>query len=106
MEIMLESILWCIEGVLELYFILAVVNVALYWCMHFNVIGQGGPAFKKFLAFLHQITEPVYAKLRERIKPVLLFISVLVIFLLTRSCSRSSTTFWAIFSASTLFIIS
>ncbi len=70
MEIMLETILWCIEGVLELYFILAVVNVALYWCMHFKIIGQGGATFKKFLAFLHQITEPVYAKLREKIKPV------------------------------------
>ncbi|MCM1323570.1 MAG: YggT family protein [Acetobacter sp.] len=70
MEIMLESILWCIEGVLELYFILAVTNVVLYWCMHFGLIGQGGDAFKRFLAFLHQITEPVYAKLREKIKPV------------------------------------
>lgn len=70
MEIMLESILWCIECVLELYFILVVVSVTLYWCMHFNIIGQGGPSFKKFLAFLHQITEPVYAKLREKIKPV------------------------------------
>ena len=70
MEIMLESILWCIEGVLEIYFILAVVNIALYWCIHFNIIGQVCEAFKKYLAFLHQITEPVYAKLREKIKPV------------------------------------
>lgn len=70
MEIMLESILWCIECVLEIYFMLATVNVVLYWCMHFNIIGQGGAAFKKFLAFLHQITEPVYAKLREKIKPI------------------------------------
>lgn len=70
MEIMLESILWCIEGVLELYFILAVVNIVLYWCMHFNLMSQGGETFKRFLAFLHQITEPVYAKLREKIKPV------------------------------------
>ncbi len=70
MEIMLETLLWCIECVLELYFILAVVNITLYWCMHFKIIGQGGATFKKFLAFLHQITEPVYAKLREKIKPV------------------------------------
>lgn len=70
MEIMLESILWCIEGVLEIYFILATVNIILYWCIHFSIIGQGGDAFKKFLAFLHQITEPVYAKLREKLKPI------------------------------------
>ncbi len=70
MEIMLESILWCIELILEGYFILTITNVTLYWCMHFKVIGQGGDAFKKFLTMLHMVTEPVYAKLRERIKPV------------------------------------
>lgn len=70
MDVILETLLWSIECVLELYFILTVVNVVLYWCMHFNVIGQGGAAFKKFLTFLHQITEPVYAKLRERCKPI------------------------------------
>lgn len=70
MEIILESILWGIESILDLYFILAVVNIALYWCMHYNLIGQGGNAFKNFLSFLHKITEPVYAKLREKIKPI------------------------------------
>ena len=38
--------------------------------MHFNVIGQGGTAFKTFLSILHKVTEPVYAKLREYIKPI------------------------------------
>ena len=70
MEVMLEILLWCIECALEIYLVLTVTNVVLYWCMHFQIIGQGGAAFKKFLTFLHQITEPVYAKMRERIKPV------------------------------------
>ncbi len=70
MEIILETILWSIKCVLELYFVLTVVGVVLYWLMHFGVIGQGGATFKKFLAFLHSITEPVYAKLREYIKPL------------------------------------
>jgi uncharacterized protein YggT (Ycf19 family) len=70
MEVMLETLLWSLECVLEIYFVLTVLNVGLYWCMHFNLIGQGGDAFKTFLKILHQITEPVYAKLREYIKPV------------------------------------
>ena len=70
MAILFESILWMLGLALELYLILAVVNITLYWCMHFNVIGQGGEAFKKFLNFLHKVTEPVYAKLREHIKPI------------------------------------
>ena len=53
MEVMLETLLWSIECVLEVYFILTVVNVVLYWCMHFELIGQGGEAFKKFLKLLH-----------------------------------------------------
>ena len=65
MAVMFETLLWCIDCALEVYFILTGVNVVLYWLMHFGVIGQGGEVFKKFLKFLHQITEPVYAKLRE-----------------------------------------
>ncbi|MBQ2883909.1 MAG: YggT family protein [Alphaproteobacteria bacterium] len=70
MEILLDSILWCVEGVLQVYFMLVVVSVALYWCMHYELIGQGGETFKRFLSLLHKITEPVYAKMREKIKPV------------------------------------
>jgi uncharacterized protein YggT (Ycf19 family) len=70
MAVMFETLLWCIECALEVYFILTVVNVVLYWLMHFGLIGQGGESFKKFLKFLHQITEPVYAKLSEKVKPV------------------------------------
>ena len=70
MEIILETILWSIKCVLELYFILTIISVLLYWLMHFGIIGQGGAAFKKFLTLLHNLTEPVYAKLREHFKPV------------------------------------
>lgn len=70
MEIILETLLWIIKCIVEIYFIINIVNVALYWCMHFNIIGQGGTAFKTFLSLLHKVTEPVYAKLREYIKPI------------------------------------
>lgn len=95
MEIILETILWSIKCVLELYFILTVISVVLYWCMHFGIIGQGGAVFKKFLAFLHSITEPVYAKLREYIKPlqgfdlspyVLIVVLMFVLHILETTC--------------------
>ena len=70
MAILFESILWMLGLALNLYLILAVVNITLYWCMHFKLIGQGGDAFKKLLNFLHKITEPVYEKLRLHIKPI------------------------------------
>ena len=69
MEIILEAILWSIKCVLEIYFVLIIASIVIYWGMHFNFIEKTNPSFKKFLAFLHAITEPVYAKLREYIKP-------------------------------------
>lgn len=95
MAILLESILWMLGLALELYLILAVVNIVLYWCMHFKIIGQGGDAFKKFLNLLHLATEPVYEKLRLYIKPIsgfdvspyiLIAILVLVIHLIETTC--------------------
>lgn len=95
MEIILEAILWSINCVLKVYFILTVISVILYWCMHFGLIGKSNPTLKKFLAFLHSITEPVYAKLREYIKPVqgfdlspyvLIFALLFVLHILETTC--------------------
>ncbi|MBQ8750226.1 MAG: YggT family protein [Alphaproteobacteria bacterium] len=95
MSILLESILWLLGIGLEFYLILAVVNIVLYWGMHFNIIGQGGDAFKKLLNFLHKVTEPVYEKLREHIKPIsgfdispyaLILILAFVLHLIEKAC--------------------
>ena len=95
MSILLESILWMLGLALEFYLICAVVNIVLYWCMHFNIIGQGGDAFKKLLKILHQITEPVYEKIREHIKPIsgfdvspyaLIVILAFVLHLIEKAC--------------------
>lgn len=95
MAIILEGILWMLGLALELYLILAVINIALYWCMHFKLIGQGGDAFKKFLNLLHYVTEPVYEKLRLHIKPisgfdvspyVLIIALMLVVHLIEKTC--------------------
>ena len=99
MEIILETIFWGVKCILELYLILAIVNVVLYWLMHFNLIGQGGDVFKKFLTFLHLITEPVYAKLREFIKPfqgfdlspyILIVALIVVLHILEKLCHTLS----------------
>jgi uncharacterized protein YggT (Ycf19 family) len=70
MTILFESILWLLGICVELYLVVAVVNIALYWFMHFEIIGHGGKAFQKFLNLLHSLTEPVYEKLRTHIKPI------------------------------------
>ena len=70
MTILFESILWLLGICIELYLIIAVVNITLYWFMHFEIIGQGGKAFQKFLNILHDVTEPVHEKLRKHIKPI------------------------------------
>jgi len=94
MELILETVLWIIGIALEIYSALVVAQIVIYWCMHFQIIGQGGDAFKRFLTFLHTITEPVYAKLREKIKPIqgfdispyaLVFIMLVVLHILEKT---------------------
>ncbi len=70
MGVILESVLWCIQGVLDFYLALIIINVGIYWATHFNIIGQGGATFKKFVEILNQLSEPVYAKIRDKIKPI------------------------------------
>lgn len=70
MTALLESFLWLIGTTIEIYFILVITNVCLYWGMHLGFIGQGGNSFQNFLKLLDTITEPVYAKIRQHIKPI------------------------------------
>ena len=70
MDALFESILWLLGTIVEIYFVLAVINIVLYWAIHFSFIGLGGNAFKNILKILHQITEPVHYKLRQNIKPI------------------------------------
>lgn len=58
MEIMLESILWCIEGVLELYFILAVVNVASTGACISTLSARAVPHSKNSLRFCIRLPNP------------------------------------------------
>jgi len=55
--------------ILDIYFKVVVVEIAIYWLMHFKIISVNNKYAEKFVEILKKLTEPVYAKIRAKIKP-------------------------------------
>ena len=55
--------------VLDIYFKVVVVEIAIYWLIHFKIISVNNKYAEKFVEILKKLTEPVYAKIRAKIKP-------------------------------------
>ena len=75
--------------VTDLYFKIVVVEVAIYWLLHFKVISVSNKYAEKFIEILKKLTNPVYKKIREKIPPfadfdVSPFILLLALFFVAR----------------------
>lgn len=55
--------------ILDIYFKVVVVEIAIYWLIHFKIISVNNKYAEKFVEILKKLTEPVYAKIRAKIKP-------------------------------------
>lgn len=53
--------------VIDIYFKIVVVEIVLYWLIHFNMITISNKYAEKFMKILKKLTEPVYKKIREKI---------------------------------------
>jgi uncharacterized protein YggT (Ycf19 family) len=54
----------------DLYFKVVVVDIALYWLLHYKLITVHNKYAEKFMEILKKITEPVYSVIRSKIPPV------------------------------------
>lgn len=75
--------------IVEIYFKIVVVEIALFWLLHFNIISIRNKYAEKFIVILKKLTEPVYQKIRAKIPPfadfdVAPFIVLLVLFFIAR----------------------
>ena len=70
MGIVLEPFFFVLALVVDIYFKIVVVEVAIYWLMHFNVIKAENKYAQKLVEFLKAATEPVYAKIRSKVPPL------------------------------------
>ncbi len=55
--------------VVDLYFKVVVVEVILFWLIHFKIVTITNAYAQKFMEILKLLTEPVYKKIRAKIPP-------------------------------------
>ncbi len=56
--------------VIDLYFKIVVVDIVIYWLLHYKLMTVHNKYAEKFMEILKNITEPVYKKIREKVPPV------------------------------------
>ena len=55
--------------VVDLYFKVVVVEVILFWLIHFKILAITNSYAQKFMDILKMLTEPVYKKIRAKVPP-------------------------------------
>lgn len=66
----LIPILDILSIIINLYFKVVVVDIVLYWMLNYKLITVHNKYAEKFMDILHKITEPVYAVVRKKVRPV------------------------------------
>lgn len=69
MSVILLPIIKTLALVLDIYIKVVVVEIAIYWLIHFKIISVNNKYAEKFVEILKKATEPVYAKIRAKVKP-------------------------------------
>ena len=56
--------------VVNIYFKIVVVEIVIYWLLHFKLISANNKYAVKFVDILKKATEPVYKKIRAKVPPI------------------------------------
>ncbi len=70
MGAIIEPFLYIIGLLADIYFKIVVVQVVLYWLIHFKVLEPSNKYAQKTVEILDNLTAPVYKKIREKVPPV------------------------------------
>lgn len=65
-----EPFVYIISLLVDIYFKIVVVQVVLYWLIHFKVLEPSNKYAQKTVELLDKATIPVYKKIGEKIPPV------------------------------------
>ena len=69
MGVLLLPLFKTLALVLDPYFKVVVVEIAIHWLIHFKIISVSNKYAEKFVDILKRLTEPVYSKIRSKIPP-------------------------------------
>lgn len=70
MGALFEPFLYIIGLIIGLYFKVVVVEIVLYWLVHFKILEPTNKYAKKTMELLEKATHPAYAKIKEKIPSV------------------------------------
>ena len=89
MGMLLIPFLDVIALLVDIYFKIVVVEVVIYWLLHFKIISVNNKYASNFVEILKKATEPVYKKIRSKVPPfadfdVSPFILLLALFFVAR----------------------
>ena len=65
-----EPFLFILGLLVDIYFKIVVVQVVLFWLIHFKILEVSNKYAKKTMELLDAATAPVYKKISEKIPPV------------------------------------
>lgn len=82
--------------IVDIYFKIVVVEVILFWLLHFKIITVNNKYAQKFMEIIKKLTEPVYQKIRAKIPPfadfdIAPFVLLLALFFVARLISVLKT---------------
>jgi len=73
MGVILEPFFFVLALIVDIYFKIVVVQIAIYWLMHFGILKAENKYAQKFVEILKALTEPVYSKIRSKVPPLASF---------------------------------
>lgn len=65
-----EPFLYVIGLIVDIYFKIVVLQVVLFWLLHFKIVEASNKYAQKTVEVLDKLTLPVYKKIGEKIPPV------------------------------------
>lgn len=89
MGMLLIPFLDVIALIVDIYFKIVVVEIVIYWLLHFKLIVANNKYANKLIEILKNATEPVYKRIRAKVPPFAdfdasPFILLLVLFFIVR----------------------
>ena len=88
--IIFDPFLAVLDLIVDIYFKIVVVQIVLYWLIHFKVLEPSNKYAKKTVELLDAVTVPVYNKIKSKIPTVFSgidfapFILLLVLYFISR----------------------
>jgi len=69
MGVLLLPIFKTLALILDIYFKVVIVEIAVHWLLHFKILSVNNKYAEKFVEILKKLTEPVYSKIRSKVPP-------------------------------------